>query len=71
MGSSPSFEGREDKEAGCQLKSYMYRLVKRYNYLFHCIAQDNSVTFESLWLDIPVLRARAVDVLSATVKYRC
>lgn len=48
MRSSPNLEGREDKEAGCQLKPYMYRLVKHYNYLLHCIAQDDSMTFESV-----------------------
>lgn len=52
MGSSPNLVGREDKEPGYQLKPYMYRLIKHYNYLFRCIAQGDSVTFESLWLDI-------------------
>lgn len=67
MGSRPNLEGREDKEAGYQRKTCKYRLAKHYNYLLHCIAQDDSGTFESLLLDIPVLRAWAFDVLSTAV----
>lgn len=68
MGSSPNMEGREDKEARFQLKPCMYRLAKHCNYLFHCIVQADSATFESLLLGTPVLRAWAIDVLSTAVK---
>ena len=32
-----------------RMRSYMHRLIGRYNYLFHCMAQGNSVTSEALW----------------------
>lgn len=62
MGSSPNSEGRENE-------SYVLRLVGHCNYSFHCIAQHNSVTFETPWY--PVLKVWAVATPSATVKYRC
>ena len=62
MGSSPNSEEKEDE-------SYVLKLVGHCNYSLHCIAQNNSVTFETPWN--PVLKVWAVAMPSATVKYRC
>lgn len=62
MGSSPNSEEKEDE-------SYVLKLVGHCNYSLHCIAQNNSVTFETPWY--PVLKVWAVAMPSATVKYRC
>lgn len=59
MGSSPNSEGRENE-------SYVLRLVGHYNYSLHCIAQNNSVTFETPWY--PVLKVWAVAICYSKVQ---
>lgn len=59
MGSSPNSEGREDE-------SYVLRLVGHYNYSLHCIAQNNSVTFETPWY--LVLKVWAVAICYSKVQ---
>ena len=59
MGSSPNSEGREDE-------SYVLRLVGHYNDSLHCIAQTNSVTFETPWY--LVLKVWAVAICYSKVQ---